>query len=249
VYLLFHDVYERHPGESGFDSPAADRYKLSLRQFEDELAALKAVESTALPFTLTFDDGGRSFFTIVADRLEALNWRGHCFVPTNYIDRPGFLTRREIRELHQRGHVIGSHSASHPARMHACAPQVIADEWRTSMATLEDIIGARIDSASVPGGWYGTPVATAAAGASLNRLLTSEPVCSPGFVDGCRIDGRFTIRQHSAPGLAARLVRRGPWSRWAMWAQWNAKAAVKPILGPFYIRVADWLMAQDAARH
>jgi len=249
VYLLFHDIYVSDPRESGFASAAADRYKLSVGQFDRELAALKAVTAPAMPFALTFDDGGKSFYTIAADRLEALGWRGHCFVTTGYIGRPGFLTRREIQELHRRGHTIGSHSVSHPSRIHACAPDVIDDEWRNSIATLEDIVGAAIDTASVPGGFYALPVASSAAAASIRTLYTSEPVCAAGFVGDCRIEGRFTIRQNSAPGLAARLVAHAPWSRWGMWAQWNAKAAVKPILGPFYIRVADWLMAQRAAEH
>jgi hypothetical protein len=40
VSLLFHDVYESDPGESGFRSPAADRYKLSLHEFEAQLDGL-----------------------------------------------------------------------------------------------------------------------------------------------------------------------------------------------------------------
>jgi hypothetical protein len=40
VSLLFHDVYESDPRESGFRSPAADRYKLSVPQFEAQLDGL-----------------------------------------------------------------------------------------------------------------------------------------------------------------------------------------------------------------
>jgi len=249
VYLLFHDVYAKDPRESGFCSQAADRYKLTVRQFEHELAALAEVRPRSLPFALTFDDGGQSFHSIVADRLEAVGMRGHCFVSTNYIDSSGFLTRGQIRELHQRGHRFGSHSASHPQRIHTCAPDVILDEWRTSIAALQDIIGDRIETASVPGGFYGRAVGEAAAAAGVTTLLTSEPIRSSTSIGACRIEGRFTIRRHSAPGLAARLVSAPPWSRWAMWADWNAKAAIKPILGPFYMRVADWLMPQGAAEH
>src|SRR5215212_6917670 len=101
VYLLFHDVYASNPRDSGFSSPAADRYKLSVDRFDRELAALAAVPARANPFALTFDDGGESFYTIVADRLESLGRRAHCFVATHYIDRPGFLTRRQICELHR----------------------------------------------------------------------------------------------------------------------------------------------------
>lgn len=249
VFLLFHDVYVSDPRESGFASPAADRYKLSVAQFERELRGLASVQQRAMPFALTFDDGGVSFYTCIADRLEALGWRGYCLISTDYIDRPAFLSRSHIRELHRRGHVIGSHSASHPPFMHQCSRPAIVDEWRTSIATLEDVIGGRIDIASVPGGCYSHTVAEAAAAAGVKTLFTSEPVCTTAFVNGCRIDGRFTIRQHSAPGLAARLVTRAPFSRWGMWAQWNAKAAIKPVLGPFYLRVADWLMSEKAAQH
>jgi len=254
VYLLFHDVYANHPHDSGFSSPAADRYKLSVPQFDRELAALACLAEargeggSAIPFTLTFDDGGESFYTIVADRLEARGWRGHCFVATDYIDRPGFLTRQQIRELHRRGHVIGSHSASHPHRIHACGRDVIATEWRSSVACLRDLLGEPIVTASVPGGFYSATVAETACDAGITTLFTSEPVRSTQHIRGCRIEGRFTLRHSSAPGLSARLVADAPWSRWAMWAQWNAKATVKPLLGPFYARVADWLMAQKAAQ-
>ena len=249
VYLLFHDVFANDPRESGFRSPAADRYKLSIDHFDRELAALAALPPHASPFTLTFDDGGESFYTMVADRLEAIGRRAHCFVATDYLDRPGFLTRRQVRELHARGHRIGSHSASHPHRLHAFTREVIDAEWRTSVECLEDVIGSRVHTASVPGGFYSPAVAESAAAAGVEEMFTSEPVRTAHHVAGCRVEGRFTIRRHSAPGLPARLVAGAPWSRWGMWAQWNAKAAIKPILGPFYATVADWLMAQSGTEH
>ena len=125
---------------------AADRYKLSLRQFDAQLAGLAQVRADApvlvqeisgglkaswlpasgyegvdAPYLMTVDDGGVSYYTLVADRLEARGWRGHCFVSTDAIGTRGFLTASQLRELDTRGHVIGSHSASHPARFSACA--------------------------------------------------------------------------------------------------------------------------------
>ena len=47
VSLLFHDVYAADPRESGFGSPAADRYKLSLGQFDEQLAGLALVRADA----------------------------------------------------------------------------------------------------------------------------------------------------------------------------------------------------------
>lgn len=250
VHLLFHDIYVSDPRESGFSSPAADRYKLSVQQFDRELAAIAASAARALPFSLTFDDGGRSFYTVIADRLEAQGWRGQCFVVTDCIDRPGFLTRAQIRELVERGHVIGSHTASHPPQLHRRGHDAIVGEWRTSIAILEDILCHPVVTASVPGGCYSRGVAEAAGEAGVISLFTSEPVRASHRVGACGVHGRFTLRGNSSPGLSGRLVSSAaPLSRWGMWAQWNAKALVKPMLGPRYVRVADWLMARRAALH
>ena len=237
-------MFVSNPAESGFQSPGADRYKLPVGQFDQHLANLASLSSPALPFSLTFDDGGESFYTLIADRLDRLDWRAHCFVPTDFIDRPGFLTRRHIRELDARGHHIGAHSASHPARISACSADVLRREWTESVSVLQDILGRAVRLASVPGGYYSTAVAEAAAEAGIRTLFTSEPVTHYSVVGPCTIVGRFAIRHFNAPTLSARLVRTAPWTRWAMWTDWNLKALCKPVLGPAYRCVADWLMAQ-----
>jgi hypothetical protein len=60
--------------------------------------------------------------------------------------------------------------------------------------------------------------------------------------------GRFTIRRGHATDMARRLAA-SPWTRGGAWAGWNAKAIVKPLLGPSYARVADWLLASKASSH
>jgi peptidoglycan/xylan/chitin deacetylase (PgdA/CDA1 family) len=239
VFLLFHDVYVSDPRESGFASPAADRYKVTVDRFDRHLAALTRVAPQARPFSLTFDDGGVSYYTIIADRLEQLGWRGHCFIPTDFIGRPGFLKRDQIRELDRRGHHIGSHSASHPPRISACRHDEVIDEWRRSLAVLQDLLGHPVASASVPGGYFSTAVAKAAATAGVKVLFTSEPVTSVAEIGGCTITGRFTLRASSLPRLSEQLVAAAPWSRWSMWAAWTAKKSIKPILGPAYIRLGN----------
>src|SRR5262249_62307315 len=109
VSLLFHDVYVGGAADSGFVSAAADRYKLTAPAFDVQLRPLHVVrsdhplclaDSSALvaardldfPFVLTVDDGGCSYQSQVADRLEARGWRGHAFVTTDCIGRRGFLS-------------------------------------------------------------------------------------------------------------------------------------------------------------
>jgi len=264
--LLFHDVYVGTPSESGFDSQAADRYKLSLAEFETQLSSLARVRSDApllapqlqvsdtsdasdasdasetLPFLVTVDDGGVSYYTVVADRLERLGWRGHCFVTTDLIGQRGFLTKRQIRELDARGHVVGSHSASHPTRFSACSIPQMRREWTRSRDVLQDVLGHPITVASVPGGYFSAVVALTAGEAGLRVLFTSEPTTRTRTHHGCIVAGRYTVRARCRDDFSSRIVLPPAHTRRAAWAGWNAKKVVKPLLGSTYSRVADWLL-------
>jgi peptidoglycan/xylan/chitin deacetylase (PgdA/CDA1 family) len=246
VSLLFHDVYEADPCESGFRSRAADRYKLSVLQFEAQLDGLLELRiadpGSRIPAVITVDDGGVSFHTVIADRLEALGLRAHCFVSTDYIGERGFLAPQQIRELDERGHVIGTHSASHPTRFSTLNQSDMRREWSDSRQRLEDIVDHPVTVGSVPGGYFSRAVAEAAAAAGLQTLYTSEPTTRPSMLDGLVVVGRFTIRRGHPADMALRFASAAPWARCGAWVEWNAKALVKPVLGASYARVADWIL-------
>jgi peptidoglycan/xylan/chitin deacetylase (PgdA/CDA1 family) len=244
VFLLFHDVYVADPRESGFVSDAAHRYKLSLHDFDAQLDAVARLPvDRSLPFLITVDDGGVSYYTHVADRLEARGWRGRCFVSTDAIGQRGFLTAAQIRELEARGHRIGTHSASHPTRFSACPREQMFEEWSRSRAVLEDLLGRAVTEGSVPGGYYSPRVADSARDAGLHVLFTSEPITRQREAHGLVVMGRFTIRRGHPADTAARLVKAPGWSRCLEWARWNAKGLAKPLLGPAYPRIADWILS------
>src|SRR5437016_300230 len=129
--IMYHDVVEHGDfPSSGFPGEGAHVYKLRCEDFERHLDAIRDAipadavsriaarrEWTGAPVFLTFDDGGISALHPTADLLERHGWRGHFFITTDRIGTPGFLSAAQVRELHARGHVIGSHSASHPTRM------------------------------------------------------------------------------------------------------------------------------------
>lgn len=246
VSLLFHDVYASDPGESGFRSPAADRYKLTVPDFEAQLDGLESLRipnaDSTLPAVITVDDGGVSYYTVIAERLEAMGLRGHCFVTTDFIGQRGFLTPEQMRELDARGHVIGTHSASHPQRFSALTTAEMRGEWSTSRDRLEDILGHAVTVGSVPGGYFSDAVGESAADCGLETLFTSEPTTKPSTLGDCTCIGRFTIRRGHAPDMARRFVAAAPWSRCGAWVGWNAKAIVKPVLGASYARLADWIL-------
>lgn len=255
--LLYHDVVR--PGafdESGFPGPAAGTYKLPVEEFERHVAAVVAAARSApgtvldrqaatraTPLVLfTFDDGGRSAYEPTASILERFGCRGHFFVTTERIDTPGFLRRQEIRELHARGHVIGSHSVTHPTRMAACGREQLLREWRESVATLSAIVGERVLTASVPGGYYARRVAETAAEAGIELLFTSEPTTRSARVGACLVLGRFSLRTSSRASLAASLARGDLVPRARQWLFWNGKKLAKAVGGRAYLRARSLVL-------
>jgi peptidoglycan/xylan/chitin deacetylase (PgdA/CDA1 family) len=250
--FLFHDVYERDPSESGFPGGAADRYKLPAAAFERQLHEIARVRADAplvvdgrVPsarghdaFAITVDDGGVSLYTQVAERLERLGWKAHGFVTTGCIGHKGFLDPSQIRDLHRRGHAIGSHSVSHPTRFAALSAQEMAREWADSRAALQDLLGEDVTVASVPGGYYTPRVAATASQAGFRALFTSEPETRVRVVEGCLVIGRFTLRRVCRDDLGARLARRQRSALVREWVMWNGKKAVKGVLGAAYPRLA-----------
>src|SRR5262249_24992447 len=138
--IMYHDVVENGDfASSGFPGEGAHVYKLRREDFERHLEAIGQRE-----VMLTFDDGGASFLHPIADLLEARERRGYFFITTDRIGTAGFLSADEVRELHRRGHVVGSHSASHPTRMAALSRAELDREWRVSLARLGEMLGERV---------------------------------------------------------------------------------------------------------
>ena len=89
---------------------------------------------------ITFDDGGASAL-LAGEELARRSWRGHFFIATDLIGRPGYLDWDGVRAVAEMGHVIGSHSCSHPDRMAACTWDQLMDEWSGSAAILAEELG------------------------------------------------------------------------------------------------------------
>jgi len=260
--LLYHDVVVRHAAdESGFPGAGASVYKLEPAEFERHLAAiargvpghpalvsrLTDGAAASAPFLLTFDDGGRSAFACIADLLERFEWRGHFFITTAYIGAPGFLTAQEIRALDARGHVIGSHSHSHPTRMSRCSAAELLTEWERSTRILAHLLGKPVSCASVPGGYYADKVAATAAAAGIRALFTSEPTARCREVDGCLVLGRYSIRRGTPAATAAAYAAGRVLPRVRQQWFWNCKKVAKALGGEMYLAVRRAVYARLAA--
>lgn len=254
INLLYHDVTVVDD-DSGFAGPGAARYKLAPEEFARHLdriaevvkrppgASPSELQADRSAWTITFDDGGSSAATVIAPELQRRGWRGWFFIATDFIGTPGFCSKDDLCELHRQGHVLGSHSCSHPAQISSCTATQLRDEWNRSCDVLSEIIGTPVLSASVPGGFYSTDVARSAAGAGIKLLFNSEPTTSEFDVDGCRILGRYNIYRGMSADDAASLLT-SPIRRWRQAAFWSAKKAAKTVAGPLYRSLRSRLLTR-----
>jgi peptidoglycan/xylan/chitin deacetylase (PgdA/CDA1 family) len=236
--IMYHDVVENGDfASSGFPGEGAHVYKLTRADFERHLDALGARD-----VALTFDDGGVSFLHPIADLLEARHRRGYFFITTGRIGTPGFLTAAEVRELHRRGHVVGSHSDTHPTRMAALTRAELDREWRTSNQHLADLTGQPTTVASVPGGYYSREVGRSAAAAGITQLFTSEPTAQAAQLDGCQILGRYVIKRGMPPEWSAGFAAGDPKFCLRQTMLWKAKRIAKTLGGGAYLKARQAIL-------
>jgi peptidoglycan/xylan/chitin deacetylase (PgdA/CDA1 family) len=254
--LLYHDVVPHgHLESSGFSGPVANRYKLTIDQFESHLLAMAVSpdveQATArevlnrsagghCPCLFSFDDGGVSCLTEIADRLEAFDWRGHFFITTDCLDQPGFLLSEQLVELHQRGHIIGTHSCSHPPRIDELSDAELFAEWSQSAEHLADLLHEPIWCGSVPGGFFSERVASAAERAGLKLLFNSEPDIRWRSFGSMTIAGRLPIVNHTTAESAVKLASADALTLWRHQFVWKSKKLAKTITGRWYRQAAEW---------
>jgi peptidoglycan/xylan/chitin deacetylase (PgdA/CDA1 family) len=221
--FAYHDVTDA-PEASGFQRAAALPYKLPVAAFRQHLDAIAAGPCRPTLITevdltrggrhvlLTVDDGGRSAM-VAAEELSRRGWRGHFFVTTGRLGSPGFLDAAAVRDLHAAGHLIGSHSHTHPDIFRELRDGPMRVEWVESVTRLRDITGAACVAASVPGGDMSDRVHSSAAAAGVRYLFTSDPTLTPNDAGGCWVLGRFCPKVGTDPGYIERLARFEAWRR------------------------------------
>ena len=198
--FTYHDVTD-DGSDSGFQRPAALRYKVTRSTFGQHLDAIGAAGPPRLVVDLnlvipgrhrllTFDDGGQSAMA-AADELVRRGWLGHFFLITRLIGTRRFLDVSEVRYLRSCGHVIGSHSHTHPDIFREQPRSRMDEEWRVSADILAQLLGEPCLAASVPGGDISPTVLESAADVGFRYLFTSEPWLTPRRVRSCWVLGRF----------------------------------------------------------
>lgn len=101
-----------------------DNFKAQLKAFSDsgyhtilpEQYYNYLTHGTALPpkpVMLTYDDTDEEQFSIAKPEMDKYGFKGVYFIMTISIGRPRYMTKEQIKQLADEGHVIGSHTWRH----------------------------------------------------------------------------------------------------------------------------------------
>ena len=236
--FMYHDVIDPQ-GKSGFLGKSAQPFKHSKQEFNGLLNIIQDLGTSPVlidevdfssderEILLTFDDGGASSLYI-ADELENRGWRGHFFISTEFVGKPHFLQPPEIRDLHARGHVIGTHSHSHAAPFYLLSEERMRDEWQRSIQILQDTVQDEITSGSVPGGEMDKRTQVSAHEAGLRYLFTSLPTLNCWQINGMIALGRVCPKSGTKMRKIKRLAEFKTYN-YEM-AMWSAKRLVRKAM-------------------
>jgi peptidoglycan/xylan/chitin deacetylase (PgdA/CDA1 family) len=247
ISLMYHDIVTSKADidSSGFNSPDANHYKVDSVDFSKHLSKIYSdnkfvstfkskAGSVNTPIFLTFDDGGKSAILEARTVLNKFNAKGHFFITTSMIGEPNFLTEEDIIQLDQEGHIIGSHSHTHPLKISALKPNEIKNEWKCSIETLQKILKKEITVASIPGGFYSNEVVEFASKCGIKTLFTSEPKRSFSNLYGCNLIGRYTVVRNTPLSNIEKIYQENDLFLFKQFAFWELKKILKKYFGSQY---------------
>lgn len=105
------------------------------------------------PILLSFDDTDLEQYTVAKPEMEKRGFKGVFFIMTVSIGRPHYMTKEQIKDLADKGHVIGSHTWDHHN-----VKKYQGDDWKIQIEKptrqLEEITGKKIQYFAYPFGLW-----------------------------------------------------------------------------------------------
>ncbi len=164
VFLMYHEL--ELPGRPMAQAdPGYVRYILPQNAFRDQMHWLKQsgwrglnvsealLAPTQKSVAITFDDGCETDLIAAAPVLSEFGFRATYYITAGFLDKPGYLTAEQLRDLHSSGFEIGCHSMTH-SYLNDLSPSALRMEIVDAKVKLEDIIGSTVEHFSCPGGRY-----------------------------------------------------------------------------------------------
>jgi peptidoglycan/xylan/chitin deacetylase (PgdA/CDA1 family) len=114
------------------------------------------VQGSALPkkpVLITFDDTREEHYYIGATEMKKQGFKGVFFIMTVAINKPGYMTEEQIKNLSENGNTIAAHTWDHHM-----VTKYTGDDWKTQLLKpkkkLEDITGKSVNYFAYPFGLW-----------------------------------------------------------------------------------------------
>ena len=175
--LIFHSFNNNRNADKFYDL-----------KFEKFISLIDFISNKINPkkITLTFDDGFKSIIPAVEYSLNK-GFITIAYIISDYIDKDGFLTKKDIKYLYSIGCIIGSHSKSH-RDLSKVGKDLLKIELIESKRVLENIIGVEINHFSFPYGAHNKYVMRKA-----KTIYKFNAISRPNFFKENNIIGRISI--------------------------------------------------------
>jgi peptidoglycan/xylan/chitin deacetylase (PgdA/CDA1 family) len=227
AYLMYHELgVEGRPLVD--EDPGYSRYVVGAGAFRAHLAHLRAGNFRGLNVTealseggapdggaprvvLTFDDGCETDLTVAAPLLKEAGYNATFYVTAGHVNRRGYLSAAQLRELGDMNFDIGCHSMTHRLLLPAVTDAQLHTEIAEAKDVLEDLTGRRVSNFSCPGGRWTKRVADFARAAGYETVATSDVGLNTAATDRLRL-ARVAVMRHTTQADFARICRgEGLW--------------------------------------
>lgn len=105
------------------------------------------------PVMITFDDTRLDQYTAALPELNKYGFKGVFFVMTVSLGKPGYMSKDQVKQLSDAGHIIGSHTYDHQN-----VKKYVDKDWQEQIAKpsrqLQEITGKKIEYFAYPFGLW-----------------------------------------------------------------------------------------------
>lgn len=219
LFLMYHEI--ESPGRPLYRlNPGYVRYVLAEKEFSLQVQLMRAVGLLGLSVSealdnmrqgstscvaLTFDDGCETDLLVAAPALRNAGFNATFFVIAGFVGMPCFLDASQLRQLHEAGFEIGSHSMTH-RHLTDLDNDKLRGELQASKDRLEQMIGSPVVHLSCPNGRWSKQVAHLAREVGYQTVSTSRLGRNSGETDMSNL-ARFAVMRGTSIEEFSSLIR------------------------------------------
>ncbi|MDD5669713.1 MAG: polysaccharide deacetylase family protein [Candidatus Omnitrophica bacterium] len=165
--------------------------------------ALSSLEKKKNTVVITLDDGDATNYKYALPILEEFGLKAYFFIIAEFVGRDGYMNWPQIKELHDKGHIIGSHGITHKI-LEGMTEKDLRNEIIESRRILETALKMPIEYFSVPRGFCNDKIIQLAKEAEYKAVFTSNL----SDIDGYKL-GRIAVKANWDIEYFKRIVERG----------------------------------------